>query len=163
VLFIYRIAEYLSRIAVLCLGLIDLLHCHELGDPATMCPGRGCLMSNPACINNCECVYKVEILVVIIIEFLLLLIFLRVTATQDTQSSNAIENLQHHIKIWACSLCNMQVDLLLPLTLNLKPKIPTPAGFAACRGKQKQVDMLQSQVDLPVDLLLLSSALFQSN
>ena len=115
VLFIYRLSEYLSRIAVFCLGLVDLLHCHRDGDPTSPCPYRGCLMSNPECTANCSCAYKGEIFVVLIVEFLLLLIFLRVTATQDNaQSTNAIENLQHHIKIWACSLCNMQSIYFTP-------------------------------------------------
>ena len=114
ILFLYRVAECVSRIAVLALALIDILHCRLLRDPLQPCPFRGCLLGNPEC-EECSCEYKASVIQAIIAEFLFLLIFLRVTATQDNaHSNNAIENLQNHIKIWACSLCNMQGIYLTP-------------------------------------------------
>jgi hypothetical protein len=114
VLFLYRVSELVSRIAVLALALIDIMHCHLPEEPSQPCPFRGCLLGNPSC-EACSCKYKESVIEAIIAEFLFLLIFLRVTATQDNaQDMNAIEKLQNQVKIWACCLCNMQGIYMTP-------------------------------------------------
>jgi hypothetical protein len=108
VLFLYRVAECLARLSILTLALIDMMRCQDTRDPSNMCPARGCMFGNPSCELHCECKYKESVIVVLIVEFLFLLVFLRVTATQDSNASgNAIENLQV-----SYSLCKLGRDCI---------------------------------------------------
>ena len=87
VLFLYRISESVSRISVLALALADMMHCTSTQDSTVPCAVRGCLLGNANCVE-CSCLYKESVIIVLISEFLFLLIFLRVTATQHNAQAS---------------------------------------------------------------------------
>ncbi len=111
ILFLFRLSEALSRISVLAMALMDGLHCHAAHDPTVQCQHRGCVLGDPAC-DECVCSIKEAIVIVLVSEFMFLLIFLRVTASQESAKGpngviNMIENMQNYVKLCSCSLSNM--------------------------------------------------------